>query len=196
MSEFSMKHTLEKQEYVPITTHSYYSPQVGNKSHHKIYLINDIEVVPLYAKAIQVINESSEGDIIELVLDTYGGYTDTATSLRIALQNCPAKIVVTVLSVAYSAGTMFFDIADEINLSPESSIMMHEYSAGVQGKGQEIKAQQDFYIKRFAKLTDTVYADILTEEEINDLHKGADLYFLGDELAERLAQSGAKVTLR
>ncbi len=174
---------------VPIKKQVFFNEN-GPYNHITIYLLEEMEATPLYVDAIDVIENATPLDTIKLHITCYGGYLDTAKTIRTAIKQTKAKVVVYVPSVAMSAATMFFDIADEVYLGKDASIMIHEYSAGLSGKGQELRAQQEFYQRNFKEFTDDVYKPFLTEEELEKIHNGDDKYLTGAELAERLQNAG------
>jgi ATP-dependent protease ClpP protease subunit len=161
----------------------------------RLYLIDELGEAPIYINTIDKLRTLTSADVIEVIITSYGGMLDTMTLLRASLLSTGAKIIVNVPNVAMSAATMFFDIADEVIINAQATVMIHEYSAGIVGKGQELKAQQEFYARTSRILSDTVYKDFLTDEEINNIHRGEDLYFTGKEWADRIDAIGKKVTV-
>lgn len=66
--------------------------------------------------------------------------------------------------------------------------MIHNYSAfGMQGKGHEMKARQNFVDRELNRTFKDYYIGFLSEEEINDVIEGKDIWLNFEEVNDRWA---------
>jgi hypothetical protein len=65
--------------------------------------------------------------------------------------------------------------------------MIHNYSShGGGGKGHELKARQEFIDKHLRLVFTSTYSKLLTEQELDDVIEGKDIWLSGSEVRERL----------
>jgi len=66
--------------------------------------------------------------------------------------------------------------------------MIHNYSSsGMQGKGHEMKARQQFIDRQLNRAFRDYYIGFLTEEEMSDIIEGKDIWLDHEEVSERWA---------
>ena len=126
-------------------------------------------------------------DVVKLQICSHGGSMDTCHMITKSMQECEAKVVGWIGPTCASAGGAIALACDEWEVDEMSSLMIHTGSfAPGWGKSQDVVAgvlHQDKMIARFVRMT---YTGFLNEEELNEVIKGKELYFEGDELVERL----------
>ena len=66
------------------------------------------------------------------------------------------------------------------------SVMIHNFSAGVQGKGHELMQTVTGFQQYITKLMYDYYIPFLTEEEFDRVIDGKDYWFTASEVKERL----------
>lgn len=170
----------EKKSY-----YQYYE-QVNVQKIHHFYISSSIEDPCHYVDMIHKIQSASPDDIVYLHLNTEGGWLDTGIQLINAIQSSNAHIVCSIESRCYSLGTLIFLAADEFVVHDDCTMMIHNYSGGVYGKGNEQVARLDATIKWFEQLARKYYIPFLTEQELNLVLKGQDIWMHSDEIKSRL----------
>jgi ATP-dependent protease ClpP protease subunit len=71
-------------------------------------------------------------------------------------------------------------------VTPHSLFMFHNYSAGTFGKGGEMYDQLSFERAWSEKFMREVYADFLTEDEIQSMMHNKDIWMDSEEVVKRL----------
>jgi ATP-dependent protease ClpP protease subunit len=146
---------------------------------------NYIEEAFKYRKLFKLLRESTIDDIIHFNINSGGGNVDTLVQLINGMVNCKSKIICHVFYAA-SAGSCIALCGDEIIPELFSSMMLHTTSWGTSGKIKEMKAQTDFINKQDENMSDIIYKDFLTPNELISMAHGIDFWFTEDEIKERL----------
>lgn len=164
----------------------------------KVYTINffhDFDDPRYYLPYFKVLEEAHEEDSIIFYFDSPGGRIDTLNLFLNALRRCKSKYILARVNYAASAAALLALYCDNIEFNTNSTLMLHTYSGGYQGKSQEVISEVDHYKKNFYELNKYILKKILTEEEIEQLLDGKDFYFTGEEAIKRL-RSNAKKKLK
>jgi ATP-dependent protease ClpP protease subunit len=175
----------EEEETTEVKPYEYYEQILVKKVQH-FYLSGIIEAPTAYVDMIHKINTATPDDVIYLHLNTQGGDLSTGIQLINAMKCSPAHIICSLEGEAYSLGSMIFLAGDEF-LTHENSIMMiHNFSGGIYGKGNEQVSQLEATIKWFHALAKKYYIPFLSETELDGILKGEDLWLQADDVRKRL----------
>lgn len=161
---------------------------------HDYYLSGHIESSEKFIDWFDSIRNCGENDIIRIHINSYGGDLFTAIQMMRVLSETSATVVISVEGACMSAATMIFMCADMYEISPHSMFMFHNYSGGTFGKGGEMFEQLKHERSWSEKLLREVYADFLTEKEIQQMLDNKDLWMDGDEVVVRLEKKAKKVS--
>ena len=159
-----------------------------NEKLYRVYMLDEIGHPQDYGEVVEVLNDLDEDCVVEWFLNSPGGRLDSATMLLNAIDKTKAKVIGKLSGTVASAATMLTLAFDEIEIAPYIEFMIHNYSGGLQGKGNELKAQQAFVDKETAKLFKEVYKGFLTPREIKKVLDGTDLWMGKEETEKRLAK--------
>jgi ATP-dependent protease ClpP protease subunit len=159
--------------------------------HWTVNLDGDIGDPEEYRELLSILRKASEGDVVELVITSWGGYLDSAIMLVNELLLTKGKTIATI-HTAGSAATLIAFACDRVEAFPISTIMIHNFSVTQQGKGQEIRAKAEFDEKQFSLMSDTLYSNILTDAEIRAMQEDKDIWMLGCELKTRMEEQNWK----
>lgn len=162
---------------------SYVEP-IAHKYH--IRIDRDIEECSRYQEEIVQIRQASENDIIHVYINSNGGYVSTLGSILSALEQSPAKIVCELELDASSAATFIFLAADEWIVSDNANMMIHEFQYGAAGTSSNVKRQVDHSTKQCERMIRKYYKHFLSDEEIEDVLSGGEIYLDADGIMERL----------
>lgn len=177
-------------EYVPIIT---------NKNETHVYLTDVIEVAPNYNELCFKLDTASPAEIFHIHINTPGGIIDAALMLIHSIKNSKAVVIGHLSGTVASAGTIIALACDELSVAPHTAFMIHNYSGGVFGKGNELKAHQEFVDKNLNDAFRSFYEGFLTPKEMQSVIDGKDLWMNKSEVESRLAdrelyrQSGANL---
>lgn len=131
------------------------------------------------------LKHASKNSIVNLYINTPGGIIDSAFMVANAIQQCKAKVVGKLSGTVASAGTILAMACDEIEAAPHLSFMIHNYSGSIQGKGNEMKARQKFTDDHLNTAFKAFYEGFLSEEEMNHVIEGTDMWMGSEEVIER-----------
>lgn len=150
------------------------------------YINDDIGHPDRYIQMINTLKTVEEHDTVFIYLNTPGGRVDTAVQIIGAMKQCKGTVVTSLEGEVCSAGTMIFLSGTKFYVNPYCSFMIHNYSAGFFGKGNELSSQIKYREKYFKQLMFNIYDKFLTEEEIEAVIEGKDFWFSSNEVIERL----------
>jgi ATP-dependent protease ClpP protease subunit len=173
----------KKLNQLEITKKIFGSPK--KYRHWTVNLDSYIEDPKDYRELVSVLRKAKEGDVVEFVITSWGGYIDSAIMLVNELVLTKARTIA-VIHTAGSAATLIAFACDELVASPISTIMIHNFSVTQQGKGQEVRAKAEFDEKQFSLMSDLLYTGILSNSEIKAVQEDKDIWLLGCELKNRM----------
>lgn len=144
-------------------------------------IVNPIE----YNELCHLLRNATSKETIRLHINTPGGRLDSATMIIDAIAASDAYVIGVLSGNVASAGTMIALACDELECSSYLEFMIHYFSGGTGGKGNEIKAHSNFIDKHMPMIFKKMYAGFLTNKEIEDMIEGKDIWLNGDEVLER-----------
>jgi ATP-dependent protease ClpP protease subunit len=153
---------------------------------YHLRLARPITEVDDFEDEFQLFAGAGERDVIHIDIVTPGGSVDTAHMLCRAIARTAAHTVAYIGPTCASAGTAIALACEEWEIDDMSSFMIHTGSYGTYGMAPHVKSCVDHHdkmIQRFVRLT---YTGFLTEQEIERVIDGREVYFEGEELAQRL----------
>lgn len=121
-----------------------YVPIVKSGQHTDVFLTDSIDAPAEYNKLCYDLAQAFPSESMKLYINNGGGYIDSGFMIIDAIKHSKAKITAKLSGTVASAATIIALACDEIEVSPHTSFMIHNYSGGAQGKGHEMKAQMDF----------------------------------------------------
>lgn len=156
----------------------------------KIYTINfwhefDYDA-SLYSSYFDVLEKAREEDEIIFYFNSGGGSIHTLNLFLNALKRCKSKYILARVNYAASAAALMALFCDNIEFNNHSTLMLHDFSTCLYGKGQEVESEFEHSKKQIRDLIRLILERILTSEELEQLFNGKDFYFDGKECIERL----------
>lgn len=141
-----------------------------------------------YRGVINMIMNASEQDTVVFMINSDGGQLSSLLSLLESLNMTEANTVALVVGSASSAASMFALHCDEVYVGENATFLCHNISYGTGGKGSDVLAHVQHTTSSAGKLLRKTYKNFLTEQEINDMINGKEIYMESDEIVERLKQ--------
>jgi ATP-dependent protease ClpP protease subunit len=172
-------------ETTAVIPYAHYEEVVQSRHIH-FYISGSIEDPPLYTDMIYAIQTATENDCIYVHLNTTGGQLDTGVQIINALKTTPAYVVTLLEGPTHSLGTLIFLSGQEMVVNDNCMMMFHNFSGGVNGKGNEITKQLTATVQWFSLLAKKIYVPFLSEEEISKMERGEDLWIHSPEIRKRL----------
>lgn len=153
---------------------------------HEFYLSGVITDASEYVDWFDTIRNAQADDVIRIYINSPGGDLYTTLQFLRVIGDTQATVVTSVEGACMSAATMIFLHGHMQEVTPHSLFMFHNYSAGVFGKGGEMYDQLQFERTWSEKFMREVYADFLTEEEIQSMMHNKDIWMDSEQVVERL----------
>ena len=160
---------------------------IHNKGGTYVITIDDaIEHVSQFHTAIQVMEHAKEEDTVEIRLSNCpGGIVDGGDTFIHAMRNTEAHIRVVATGGVHSMATQILLNAGEFELSNGFNALIHTGSGGAIGNTNEYYAKskfdQEFRVRQFRD----AYEGFLTEQEIDDVINGKDIWLDAEGWVER-----------
>jgi ATP-dependent protease ClpP protease subunit len=174
-----------KKDEEQIKPYTHYEQIVSRRVQH-YYLSSAIEEPEQYVDMVHKIQTAGADEIIYIHLNTPGGHLDTGVQIINAMQSTQAQVTVSIEANCHSLGTLIFLAADEFIVHDNCLMMIHNFSGGVFGKGNEQQSQLEAQIKWFNTLAKKLYVPFLSVEEFNSIVRGEDLWLQSDDIRKRL----------
>jgi|SRR5271157_490825 len=165
--------------------YTHYEQIVSRRIQH-YYLSSAIEEPEKYVDMIHRIQTASADEIVYVHLNTPGGHLDTGVQIINTIQSSQAHIIVSIEGNCHSLGTLIFLAADEFIVHDNCLMMIHNFSGGTFGKGNEQQSQLEAQIKWFNTLARKLYVPFLSADEYERIVRGEDIWLQSDEIRKRL----------
>lgn len=154
---------------------------------YKIRLARPITEIDDFEEEIMALEEASENDVVFMQLSSPGGSLETCDFICRRMEECRAPIIVEIGLTCASAASAMCLHADDWIIHDSSTMMIHacSYSPGY-GKEVDIRRSAENTARINKEWVIRVYQGFLTEDELDMVLDGKDLYFYADDLRERL----------
>lgn len=143
-----------------------YVPIIEEGTTFKIYLTNGINIPHVYSKLCHLLDSAKPYHELHFYINNGGGDVDSAFMLISSMNQTKAKTIAHISGTVASAATIIALACDELEVSPFTSFMSHNYYHGVQGSGNQVKDYVDFTDRELKRAFKAIYTNFLTEEEI------------------------------
>lgn len=154
---------------------------------HHFYLYGEIEDdIEKYSDLLNILKTASEIDTVMIYINSEGGSMRMALQIINSMLSSACKTVTSLEGEAISAASMIFLAGEEYIVNDNCSFMIHTYSGGMRGKGNELFSQLEHVHANVKKVLHKFYSKILTEEELEQMIEGRDIWMDSDKLIERL----------
>jgi len=153
---------------------------------HEFYLSGEILDADEYIEWFDIIRNAGQDDTVRIYINSPGGDLYTTLQFLRVIGDTQATVTCSVEGACMSAATMIFLNGHTQEVTPHSLFMFHNYSAGVFGKGGEMYDQLQFEREWSEKFMREVYADFLTEQEIQAMMHNKDIWMGSEEVVKRL----------
>ena len=150
-----------------------------------VYITNAIEEPQLYNELCYLLATATAWETFRIHINTPGGVIDSAFMIANAIKDSKANVIGHLSGTVASVGTVISMACDHLEVTPHLSFMIHNYSGGMQGKGHEMKARQKFTDDHLSEAFSYFYKGFLTDEEMEKVIEGTDLWMGTEEVQDR-----------
>lgn len=162
-----------------------YVPYVKSTDQLDVYLNTGIDEPSYYSEICYILSTLTEDETVYFHINTPGGILDSAFQLVDAIKGCRATTIAKLTGTVASAGTIIALSCDKLIVAEHTSFMIHNYSAGAYGKGNELKARQEHIDKSTNHAFKEFYSGFLTDKEVEEVINGKDIWLTADEVRVR-----------
>jgi ATP-dependent protease ClpP protease subunit len=168
------------KQIIPVTIHHIYiNGEIEEEADRYIDMLNEIKLAEAH-------------DHVFIYLNTPGGSLSTTIQIMSAIKQSQATVTTVIEGDVASAGTFIFLCGDDYIVHDNCSFMVHNYSHGPYGKGHEVAQRVKFTEQHYRQLIIDIYKDFLTDEEIEDVLKGMDVWLNSEQVRERIETKVAR----
>lgn len=160
---------------------------VHTRREYDIYLSHELVEPSAYDELCQLLRGADPQDSVRLYLNTHGGDVASGLALIQAMQDSEATVTTILNPQAYSMGALLFLAGDVLVARPNGILMIHNYSSGLSGKGNEQAAEVAALNTWFEEVLRNVCHPFLTRAELKAVLHGRDLWLHYADIQKRLA---------
>lgn len=148
----------------------------------------NIEAPSYYRGVLKMMQDASAYDVVKFPINSNGGRLDGLASLLHGINTTEATTLAEIVGECNSAASILALACDQVIVGENASMLCHSARWGYAGKGSDVIAHANHCKKISDRLMKEVYADFLSDSEIESVLAGQELYLDADEIAERLSQ--------
>ena len=170
------------------------SPSIfATPSHGVHYSVNVSQVFgsPFnFDEVIHLLTVATPEDVIHFNINSNGGDFYSLVALRNAIRQTEAQVYMNLLGMAASAGSaLFLESADGYKIHEDSCMMIHSMQCGTGYTDANTIATRAEHNKKInERFVRNTYKYFLTEDEIESVLDGKEIYLEDYEIRERLQQ--------
>lgn len=158
------------------------------KSEYTIRLERDITEPDDFAEEFAALQQAGPDDVVKILIMSGGGDFQTCLQIIRAIKACDAYTIAVIGVECASAASAIALACDDWEVDEMSGMMVHTATIALgQAKLRNVLAAAEFNQKMIERFVDMAYTGFLSEEELLDVKNGHDLYFDGQDLADRLS---------
>jgi len=185
---------LEKLPYCPVYfVETVTEKHAGGKTHKlfRAHITSTIETIEEYFTLLEVLYSMGEDDIIEILIDSPGGYINTGATIATAIRSCKGRVITHAVGLCASSGSLIWSAGHECVCSSMATFMWHMSSHGSYGNSitvqRDAEAQVDFVRKVFLDIS--FKKGHITREEVDRICSVPDeaVWITAEEMNRRLA---------
>lgn len=139
-----------------------------------------------YLDLCNILRSAGQQDEVVIRFNTPGGQLRTGNMIINAINECEGTVIGFIESDCGSMGTYIFLACHTWGVSEAAEFFCHTCSSGSYGKEHETYEQAVFLRRQQHKLMRQRYKNFLSDEEIESVISGSDVYLDADEIMERL----------
>jgi ATP-dependent protease ClpP protease subunit len=151
-----------------------------------VYLFGTLRKDHYYINIIDALTNAGSNEVFIIKINSNGGYVSTAFIIADAIKKTKASVIVEIMAECASAATLIALASNNVCVNDYSTFMVHYYTSGYYGKGNNLKSFTEFNDEYLKKMLSQAYKGFLKDKEFEAILKGEDLYFSKDELVKRL----------
>lgn len=150
------------------------------------YMDYEIECPSKTRELCTLLRGVGSNDTVIIRINSEGGRFDYASQIINSIWECQGTVISVIEQKCFSAATMIFLACNQWRVTEFAEMMIHMASYGMVGKAHEIESRFFATKKRLEQAVRSLYKDFLTEDEIEEVIRGGDIYLTPEEILSRL----------
>lgn len=179
---------MSEQKIVPLLQPSKVFATEVRGVRYDYYLTGPIGEAEDYIDLCNILRTATPQDEVIIRINSGGGSVSTGNMIINAINESEANVIGFIESDCGSMATFIFLACHSWAVSDAAEFFAHTCSYGSWGKEHENFAHAEFLRKQQHKMARKRYKYFLTEEEIDRILAGQDVYLDADEIMERLPE--------
>lgn len=155
---------------------------------YDIYFSRPIGDARFYIELCHKLRTASPEDTFVFYLNTPGGNLDSGIQIIHAIRDCPGKVITVLDGSVCSMGAIIFLTGHEYIVHDTARMMLHNYSGGIGGKGNELVSSLESNNKLYQQVMMDICVPFLSIDEVEELFKGVDFWLDSREVRDRLSK--------
>ena len=139
-----------------------------------------------YRGIVNMLSNANEQDIVIFKINSPGGRMDGLLSLLDAIDTTEAMTIADITGECASAASILALNCDQCVVGKHAELLAHEVRYGIGGKSSDNLSHVQHIKKISDKLIWDTYEGFLTDDEIESVLNGKELFLDSDEIVERL----------
>lgn len=176
----------EKMLTMPLQPNKLFVTECGDHMLYEYYLVGEIGHPDEYLELCHALRSARPEDKFILRLNSGGGQVRTGNQIINALEESEAMTIGFIEHDCGSMCTFIFLACSTWGVSKYAEWFSHTVSGGNYGKESETFEASQFLRRQTHKRIRDDYKYFLTDEEIESVLKGSDIYLDADEIMDRL----------
>lgn len=152
---------------------------------HDVFIDEPVANPSYYRRVVQMLLDASPEDTVVLHINSPGGYLSGLSSLMEAVKGTEAHTVAVLVGDVSSAASMLVMYCDSVCVTDSASMLAHNVSYSIGGKGNDIVAHTQHVAKTSERLVREAYEQFLSEKEIDELLNGREIYLDAEDIRAR-----------
>lgn len=158
---------------------------------HTVYIDEELVNPSDWRHELETIRNAAPDDVVILRINSGGGSDSVMGAFVKAIAESKAHVIGSIEHTCASAATIIWLACDEYILSADAEFMCHTASLGYGGKQNNFHEYALFLNEANKRLIEKYYEAFLSEEEIDNILKGSDIWLGADEIISRLEKRAA-----
>ncbi len=151
-----------------------------------VHIDEPIRSAKYYRSVVQELGDLTENDEVIFRISSPGGDLNGLVALIEAIRNCDADILAVITGQAHSAASMLALSCPNVAITPSANMLVHFVSFGSGGKAWDVVSHVHHTVDYSTAIFKEIYQGFLTEEEMQNIIEGKELWLQAPEIEERL----------
>lgn len=153
---------------------------------YNFHLDDEVTGTEDYRELFEVLRDQSERDVVRISIQNFGGSLHTCISIVSQIRNSQAIVIGSLTSIAYSQASVIWLACDAQEVQEHQGLMQHDGQGWSGGSFTQQYKQIEHSKKVLEGLYRDVYQNFLTQDEIDSVLNGGEVWLHYEEILERL----------